>query len=132
MRSRMGRLGLGLLLVGCGDGFTPPDCGEQVELTVSAGPAPEFNWTPACRAAGLQVSTVERFPDVTWLVGTPNFANRLEAPLRYGVVPVGATQQGSLSALEAGRTYQAVLLITEPVQGGGTALSGSGTVQFSR
>jgi hypothetical protein len=75
---------------------------------------------------------VERFSEVTWFVATPDLSNRLEAPLRYGASPAGATQESELSPLETGHTYQAVLLIAEPLQGGGTALSGAGAVQFSR
>jgi hypothetical protein len=133
MRSCGLLLGLGLLLAGCGDdGFTPPDCAQGVELSVGGGPTPEFTWTPACRAAGLSVTTLDRFEVVTWLVTTPDLSNRLEAPLRYGTLPVAATQEGALVPLETDHTYQAVLLFAEPVQGGVTALSGAGPVQFSR
>jgi hypothetical protein len=74
---------------------------------------------------------VNRFEVVKWIVTTPDLSNRLEAPLRYGAAPAGATQEGELSPLETGHTYQASVLIADPVQGGGTTLSGVGTVQFS-
>ena len=124
---------LPLLLVRCGgDGFSPPACGENAALSVGTGASPEFTWSPACRAAGLQVVVLDRFESVGWSIATVNLSNRLQSPLRYGVVPAGAVQQGELTPLEAGHTYRALLLVAEPAQNGEAQLSGAGAVDFTR
>ena len=58
-------------LAGCDDEPTAPRvlplCGAPVSVTVSAGLAPTFDWSPACRVSMLQVSEADtEFP--VWTV----------------------------------------------------------------
>ena len=82
-----------------------PECNGGVTVTVSAGIEPTFSWTPACRLFGVLVE--EGGPDV-WLILSLG-SNSITPPVRYGVVPQGATEREDPVPLVAGVTYDVTL-----------------------
>jgi hypothetical protein len=105
-------------LAGCDDEPTAPRvlplCGAPVSVTVSAGLAPTFDWSPACRVSMLQVSEADtEFP--VWTVFAAPLDERGIAPaVTYGSLPVGAFRfnpEPLAPALEDGTTYVLVLTV---------------------
>ena len=101
-------------LVACGDdgaGSDPIAC--TVDVTVSAGLQPMFNWEPACAVALLLV--VARSGDV-WAISTDNAtwddpaqANLIAPPITYGVAPASAPEVQAPDPLASGATYELIL-----------------------
>lgn len=116
---------LAVSLVACGDSTGssfPTGCKtSNVQITVSPGLTPRFEWTPDCAVWDLSVYRT----DGVYPNGTPRrnkvwetftlFRNELSPPLIYGVHPPGAEApygQGPALPLEAGGSYEVVLSVT--------------------
>ena len=106
-RCRGSVLLLGVVLsrtLGCSNSTEPlPECTGDVQVGVIEGSVPEFNWTPQCSLSSLVVFDASDNP--LWNVHAPAGTNSLQAPLRYGTVPSGATQEGALVELTPGVGY---------------------------
>lgn len=97
--------------IGCGgpravEPSALPECSSATTLAVTAGTAPRFSWTPACRAYYLIVETSDG--EDRWMVMTPG-TNRIGPVVEYGVVPSGAQQIVPPSPLVPGRAYHVAL-----------------------
>ncbi len=103
---------LAILLAGpaCGSDTTSPSeqvaCTGNVAVSVSSGTTPSISWDPACRAYGVLVE--EDGGDV-WGVISEDGTNAIATPVRYGVVPPGATEFTPPSPLSAGTAYSVVV-----------------------
>ena len=85
-----------------------PDCPDAgVALSVGAGAAPTFSWTPQCQVSALRIQTAAG-DTVFWLVGRDD--ERLDSPIQYGLVPSGAVETVPPRPLIAGRSYNAILI----------------------
>lgn len=90
----------------CGSDTTSPSeqaaCTGNVTVSVSSGTTPSFTWDPACKAYFVLVETAGG--DV-WGVISEDGTNAIATPVRYGVVPTGATERSPPSPLSAGTAY---------------------------
>lgn len=93
------------VLAGCVDAGAPeiPACGGPVAMSLSAGPAPQFDWTPACKVHSLVVTVAGDAAEV-WAIVTDN-TNEISPGVRYGTVPPGVREQEDPDALVVGVTY---------------------------
>lgn len=88
----------------CSDPAEPlPECGGDVELSVTSSSPFTFSWTPACALSALVVLDAGNAP--VWNVQAPATSNSLGPDIRYGVVPKGAVQEGPLWELKSGFGY---------------------------
>jgi hypothetical protein len=99
----------GSVLVAAGAGCSNPaevsECHGNVEVTVTPGPAPVFNWAPDC---GLSFLTVLDRGDQSqgyWDVSAASPENTLVPPITFGVTPKGASGQPPNQPLRAGGAY---------------------------
>src|SRR4051794_30062805 len=85
----------GSILVAAGAGCSNPaevsECHGDVEVTVTRGPAPLFNWTPVCGISFLTVVDRGDQSQGYWDVSAGSPANTLVPPITFGVVPKGAS-----------------------------------------
>jgi hypothetical protein len=113
-----------LLFLACSDAtgssYTTGCKTSTVEVTVSAGPNPQFSWAPNC---GVEILSVHR--PVDDLALEPYWGermwetriflrNELKGPITYGVHQTGAEApdgQPLPVPLESGSTYTVVLLV---------------------
>jgi hypothetical protein len=99
---------LAILLAGpaCGSDTTGPSeqvaCTGNVAVSVSSGTTPEISWDPACKAYFV---LVEEDGGDAWGVISEDGANAIATPVRYGVVPTGATELNPPSPLSPGTAY---------------------------
>jgi hypothetical protein len=88
----------------CSDSIGPSDqpaCAGNVTVAVSNGTMPSFSWSPACK---LFLVLVEEAQSDQW--GTiSNGTNAIATPVRYGVVPAGATELTPPTSLTPGTPY---------------------------
>jgi hypothetical protein len=82
-----------------------PDCSGTVDLQVSPGLVPEFNWEPRCAASFMLVEN-DSGTD-WWKVGNEN-ENSISSGLTYGEAPLGTIPREA-RPLVAGRNYKVVL-----------------------
>ena len=82
-----------------------PDCSGTVEVQVSSGLVPEFDWLPRCTVSLMLIEN-ESGSD-QWMVGNEN-ENALNPVLTYGEAPEGIYSRDA-SPLESGTTYEVVL-----------------------
>jgi hypothetical protein len=90
--------------VACSDGASPIEqaaCTGDVTLSVTSGTAPSISWSPACK---LFLVLVEAEGGDVWAVISDG-ANAIATPVRYGVVPTGATELQAPTPLVAGLSY---------------------------
>jgi hypothetical protein len=92
-----------LAVIACKDPLAASDCPDQVQISVSPGTTPEFDWTPRCHLVGLLITSTYTGGTV-WSLGGPQhgvcgdeggdcyWRNTLYPPIRYGVVPRDAQQ----------------------------------------
>lgn len=98
-------------------------CPDDVALSVTPGTEPTFQWSPSCEVVELQVY---QGGHVVWTVHA--FGGRSFAPpVRYGIAPEGATEQGGPEPLQSGVTYR--VFIHEP--GPGQSLRTVATTEFT-
>lgn len=105
--------------VGCGgdgDGDGSPlepegllDCRGPVTVNVSAGKQPTFSWTPECALFSLNVEPANAGNDL-WGIISPG-QNVIGPPVRYGIVPDGATQTADFVPLANGVAYKVVVAV---------------------
>jgi len=90
-------------IAGCGDstGLSGAECTGPVDVSVSAGTTPTISWTPRCR---LGLVGVEAEDGDVWVITTPG-RNGINAAVRYGIVPSGATSDAPAVPLIAGQPY---------------------------
>jgi hypothetical protein len=120
-------LSLILAVGGCSETASPEDCEPEttsVTATVTSGSTPSFDWDPAC---GVALLLIEEEASDQWSIATPESswdtpdqANQIFPPVRYGQVPARATESGEPSTLQEGTVYELVLWRIIP-QGGSTA-----------
>jgi hypothetical protein len=79
------------------------ECSGDVELQVTEGSTPVFNWTPPCAVAGLAV--FDGGGNVHWSFHTGIGRNGLEPAVRYGQLPPGAVEEQAPQALRTGFGY---------------------------
>ncbi len=91
---------------------TLPDCGLGVNLTVSSGTTPTFDWNPECRVGFLSVQ--ETGDTDLWSIFAVNMTNAIAPGVTYGLVPEGAVQDGPLEPLSPGTTYFMGIVVFEP------------------
>jgi hypothetical protein len=84
----------------CGDSTEP--CGAPLSLSVSAGVAPTFSWSPDCAVAALVVSE-DGNSSVKWHVEAS--ANEIESGVQFGQTPPGANALVAPVPLTSGTTY---------------------------
>ena len=108
------------LFVACGDATGPKDdvepCTDEtgsVEVTVTAGMTPTFDWNPQCAVAML---LIEEDAHDMWGVTTddtlwddPETANLITPPVTYGTAPSGTETFQEPTPLATGHTYEVVL-----------------------
>lgn len=82
-----------------------PECTGPVEVSVSSGTSPTFDWTPRC---SLFLVLVEQGASDRWAVMSLG-TNAITPPVHYGVQPPFASQSDPTIPLEAGQTYDVVL-----------------------
>lgn len=101
-----------LALAACNATESNQPCTDTPVLTVSADPAPKFDWTPAtCAEPWLSVQdlTAAHQPVVWTIVDTDT---RFLPPVTYGVMPAGhdaGTVQVAAQPLVAGHSYKVTL-----------------------
>src|SRR4051812_13727238 len=100
-----------LLLAGCSSEnivyADRPFCPAGLQLTVSSGTTPTFDWNDGCRVWSLRVERVETSA-VAWSMGKDD--ESLDGPVVYGRLPPGAGEMGAAQALQPGVAYRAVLV----------------------
>ena len=109
------------VLGSCTDSTAPAQCKDDtsnVNLTVSSGLTPRFDWSPNCKIAAITIYDGNEF---AWYANgfaddghVDLDANRLSSPVTYGVVPSGATDSQPPVALAAGHTYTVELIRVLP------------------
>jgi hypothetical protein len=101
----------------CSDPTDIAECHGQIDLSVTPGPAPVFNWTPECMIAYL---VIDDRGDGTgyWTVSSPPGQNIIAPPVTYGVVPQGSTEDLGPNPLEPGGAYLAIAFLTQRDQSG--------------
>lgn len=109
-----------LASVACGSDTTSPSeqvaCTGNVAVSVSSGTTPNISWDPACKAYSV---LVEGDGGDVWGIASEDGENAIATPVRYGVVPAGATEFAPPSLLSAGTTYSvAVFRWTGPPEDG--------------
>lgn len=80
----------------------PCTADDLVTLTVLAGPATTFTWSPTCLAFRLAV--VDTAGGYMWEIEADS-GNALASGVTYGVVPANATETVPSVALVSGRRY---------------------------
>jgi hypothetical protein len=113
--SLFARLVAGLMMaafIACDEEPTRPAvllaCTEPLDVRVSAGLTPTFDWTPACRVDMIEVRSAGNVPMWTVMAGlAPGGA--IGPGVRYGSVPAGTLEIEPASALEA--TYVLTLRV---------------------
>jgi hypothetical protein len=112
---------LGFILLVTGPGCSDPtdiaECHGQIQLSVTPGPAPVFNWSPECMIGYL---VVEDRGDGTgrWNVSSPPGQNIIAPPVTFRVVPDGATEDGPSFPLEQGGAYRVIAFLMNQDQNG--------------
>ena len=105
-------LGSVLLIAGpaCSDPTDIAECHGQIQMSVTPGPAPVFNWTPECMIGYL---VVEDRGDGTgyWNVSSPPGQNIIAPPVTFRVVPDGAVEDGPSFPLEDGGAYRVIAFL---------------------
>ena len=81
-----------------------PECADRVTVTITTGTTPTFTWTPDCPIVTIAVVSADRLT-FFWAVGTIG-ADRMHAPIAYGVIPAGGQQSTPPKPLQAGTTYR--------------------------
>jgi hypothetical protein len=125
-----------LLLLGCGDGESPPEVETCPDNLVSVSiqhpdsAAPTFTWAPPCAVSELQVSTVGSESQVVWSV-SGRLQNIIGSGVVYGRVPFGAEEDTAPQSLLVGVSYEVRVQRAGTTQGG-TGLVGGGAVTFTR
>ena len=113
-------------LQGCRDAGPTGPCESQVEITVTAGLAPAFRWTPSCSIGYLTVELVEtdgsRSP--TWTTGDP--LTSIRPGIQYG-----SRNENPATPLLAGSTYR-VRVGTQMCSGFDCVVTVLGTHDFTR
>ena len=109
-----------LASLACGSDTTSPSeqaaCTGNVTVSVSSGTTPNISWEPACRA---YLVLVEEDGGDVWGAVSEDGAHAIATPVRYGVVPTGATELTPPSPLSAGTAYSvSVFRWTGPPQDG--------------
>jgi hypothetical protein len=128
--------GIALVLLGCGDGESPPEvetCPDNLVAVSVQHPDsanPTFTWVPSCAVSLLQVSTVESEPQVVWAV-SGRLQNIIASGVVYGQVPFGVEEDAAPQPLLSGVNYEVQLQRAGPTSGG-TGLVGGGAVTFTR
>ena len=96
----------------CDDGPTGlEDCGGSVEVSVTAGLAPEFSWSPICSISAITVEDAAARP--TWVIQNPDSRNTIGPPVVYGHSPPGTIRLAGVDPLQAGFPYRIVLFRTD-------------------
>jgi hypothetical protein len=103
-----------------------------VEITVTPGPQPSFDWMPRCLAATLIVEARDGSGAHMWTLQTVDQENRLSPPIRYGDTPAGTEQIGDRLPLLAGSLYVVGLAAVHPRSGGGIIVEGVGEAEFQQ
>lgn len=103
---------IAVMAIGCSDGPSGagspvPECTGPVSVTVGAGTAPRFTWTPACRVFFLLVEPAAAGTDLWSIIS--DGANVIAPPVTYGVVPSGVTESDSPTPLVGGTAYEVYL-----------------------
>jgi hypothetical protein len=105
-------------LLSCSDGTDPKgaNCPAEtgsVQVTVTSGANPVFDWQPRCAVALL---LIEEEASDQWVISgedlsstTTESANRILPPITYGQVPSGIFEESPPETLVAGRTYEVIL-----------------------
>jgi len=99
-----------LAVAGCSGGGEPtgttelPGCTGPVTMSVTAGTAPTFSWTPACKVYYLDVG-VEATGEEAWAIANSNNQNTIAPGVRFGIVPPGSTRIDGPAPLRAGTKY---------------------------
>lgn len=125
---------LAVVVIGaCGSSTEPVTLTPcQGELTVSvsgAGSTPEFSWSPACGATGLNVDDESALPGETSSAWSIHAEDGLFGPtVRYGTAPRGATSLIPTLALKTGHRYRVQVLRA----GGEVAILSQGSTTFVR
>jgi hypothetical protein len=99
-------------VVSCGDDSTGlEDCGDSVAITVSAGLAPEFSWSPVCAISGITVE--DAAARATWIIENPDNQNTIGPPVVYGHSPPGTIRLAGVDPLFTGFPFTVVLFRTD-------------------
>jgi hypothetical protein len=112
---------LSLMLLIAGPGCSgPPDiseCHGQIQMSVTPGLTPVFNWAPECMIGYL---VVEDRGDGAgyWNVSSPPGQNIIAPPVTFRVVPDGATEDGPSFPLVQGGAYRVVAFLVDQDQNG--------------
>jgi len=95
------------VLLACDGGprlLEPESCpNEQVAVSVSTDSYVDFNWSPACPVAWLEVFHTDSVVAV-WIVSGRS-ENTIQPVARYGLLPAGALEVLSARALVPGVSY---------------------------
>ncbi len=110
---------------GCSDS-TAPDCTGAVTLSVGAGTAPSFSWSPNCQLEGLAVTGPG---GVLWSIEGTSGTNSISPSVHFGSTPKGARVVNSASALTAGTTYQVTVYRFDDGHGG--TIESAGAASFT-
>ena len=112
-------LGLTLLVAGpgCSDSTDISECHGQIQMSVTPGVAPVFDWAPECMIGYL---VVEDRGDGTgyWNVSSPPGQNIIAPPVTFRVVPEGATEDGPSFPLVQGGAYRVIAFLMDQDQNG--------------
>jgi hypothetical protein len=126
---------LGLILVACGNGESPPEvdtCPDNL-VTVSVqhpdSAAPTFTWLPPCAVSTLQVSKLGTESQVVWSV-SGRLRNIIASGVVYGQLPFGSEEDTAPEPLLAGVSYEVRAQRSGATQSG-TGLVGGGAVTFT-
>ncbi|MDH3495237.1 MAG: hypothetical protein OER21_00530 [Gemmatimonadota bacterium] len=106
-----------------------PCPGDVVTVAFTGGTTPDFQWTPACPVAMLEVADMSRGAESVWRVSGEG-ANVIVPEVRYGQTPAGAVELRAPAPLRRGIEYRVTLQrwAGEGQRGG---LVGGGVARFT-
>ena len=116
-----------ILVSTCGTpaGIDPDACGDNVQISVSAGPTPDVSWIPHCTIGQLTIDSAPEIPETreahfVWFLNSPlndkgARTNRISSPARYSSRPPGVTVEIEPRPLVPSIHYR-VTLVSYPIR----------------
>jgi hypothetical protein len=116
----------------CSDPTAISECHGQVQIAVTLGATPVYNWTPACRVGYLVV--VDRGDQGLgfWSVSSAVGKNDIAPPVTHGVVPAGATEDAGTQPLQPDGAYLVMVFLVEQNAGGQFVTTKAGEQAFNQ